>query len=383
MAERALREAGLESFLETAARDRVPLTVVVNDAHRFTDTRSFLDALFAVIGDARAFPAGLRVLVAAGSHRSTPEERAAHEARVLGPWAARFTTIAWHDARDPSGLARVGGHELHAWMSERGHYLGCGSMEPHYFAGVTGAHKTLTVGVMALTSLTANHEHAMSEHAGGLRLAGNPVHEGIVRAVSDLETSGARLFALNQVIVNGAVAACTAGHPLAALANGLPIVRTSFAHQVPRPLDLVIAEVGPPLDRDLYQADKGIKNTEAAVRDGGVLILDAACEHGVGLDAFVDLLRAAPTHARALEVVRGRGYRLGDHKAVRLRALTDTRGVHLGLVAPGIDPALAGVLGGTILPDHAAAANWATTHLATPAHGLVVEDAGNLTLTAG
>jgi nickel-dependent lactate racemase len=246
---------------------------------------------------------------------------------------------------------------------------------------VTGAHKTLTVGVMAIESLAGNHEHAMSTEAAGLRLAGNPVHDGIAAAVADLEGSGARLLVLNQVVVGGRIVACTAGAPLAALADGLPLVRACFSHAVDTPLDVVVARVGPPLDRDLYQADKGIKNTEGAVRDGGTLILEARCTHGVGLDQFVELLRAAATYREAVDEVRRRGYRLGDHKAVRLRALTDTRGVALALVAPGLDPALGSVLGMHVAHDRASAARFAAARLeGHAARGLVVEDAGNLTL---
>ena len=380
--ERALADAGAAQFLADAARGGPPLTVVVNDPHRFTDTRSFVVALVALLDrdglSVDRLP--LRLLVAAGSHRSTPEERARHEAHMLGAHAARFAAVAWHDARDPATHRAVGATTLHEWMAGGGHYVACGSVEPHYFAGVTGAHKTLTVGVMALGALTANHAHAMSSAVAPLRLAGNPVHAGIVQAVRDLEATGARLLVLNQVLADGALAGCTAGHPLDAIARALPLVERCFAKPLAQTVDLVIARVRPPLDRDLYQAEKGIKNTEAAVRDGGVIVLEAPCDLGVGLDAFVELLRAAPTHAAAVATVAARGYRLGDHKAVRLRALTDTRAVRVAVVTRGLDPALAGVLGMTIYPERAAAARWVAAQLPRGARGVVVEDAGNVAL---
>jgi hypothetical protein len=104
-------------------------------------------------------------------------------------------------------------------------------------------------------------------------------------------------------------------------------------------VDLVVAVMDAPLDRDLYQvanpmpaqsfscppsvkicvgvafdewnrqwrmevtappfgqADKGLKNTEFVVRDGGVILLDAACSHGVGITHFVELMKKAPTYA--------------------------------------------------------------------------------------
>jgi nickel-dependent lactate racemase len=379
----ALESAGLPRFARDAAAEGRSLTLVVNDSHRFTDTRGFLGAVLAVLDQrlsGERLPP-LRVLVATGSHRSGAEERAAHEASMLGPHADRIAEVAWHDARNEGGLRVVGNTVLHAWMAEAGFYLACGSMEPHYFAGVTGAHKTLTVGVMAMESLTANHAHALSSAARPLKLDGNPVHLGIVDALADLEDSGARLLAINQVLVDGRVVALTAGHPLEALVQGLATVRECFSAAVPEEADLVVASVGVPLDRDFYQADKGIKNTEFAVRSGGVLLLEAECARGVGIDHFVDLLRAAPSAEAARTLVEERGYRLGDHKAVRLRALTDERGVRLGVVSRGIPADLAGVLGIELFADRESAARWALDLLGDSARtAVVVHDAGNIAL---
>jgi len=379
----ALEGAGLPRFAREAASEGRSLTLVVNDNHRFTDTRSFLEAVLAVLDHRLAgerIPP-LRVLVATGSHLSSDAEKAAHEAAMFGPHAGRLAEVAWHDARADVGLRTVGNTVLHQWMAEAGFYLACGSMEPHYFAGVTGAHKTLTVGVMSMESLTANHEHALSAAARPLKLDGNPVHLGIVDALADIEDSGARLLVVNQVIVDGRVVALTAGHPLEALVQGLPTVRECFSAAVDDEADLVIASVGVPLDRDFYQADKGIKNTEFAVRAGGVLLLEAECAHGVGIDHFVQLLGQAPTVEDARHVVEQRGYRLGDHKAVRLRALTDDRGVRIGLVSRGVPADLAGVLGVEMFADREHAVAWARATLGADARtAVVVHDAGNIAL---
>lgn len=379
----ALEGAGLPRFAREAASEGRSLTLVVNDNHRFTDTHSFLAAVLAVLdhrlSGERQPP--LRVLVATGSHLCSAAERAAHEVAMFGDYTSRIAAVAWHDARSEGGLRTVGNTSLNLWMSEAGFYLACGSMEPHYFAGVTGAHKTLTVGVMSLQSLTANHEHALSAAARPLKLDGNPVHLGILDALADLEDSGARLLAVNQVIVDGRIVALTAGHPLEALVQGLPTVRECFSASVDDEADLVIASVGVPLDRDFYQADKGIKNTEFAVRPGGVLLLEAECAHGVGIDHFVQLLAQAPTADAARAVVEKRGYRLGDHKAVRLRALTDERGVRVGLVSAGVPRELSGVLGVEILADRESAVAWARAALGDDARtAVVVHDAGNIAL---
>jgi hypothetical protein len=378
-----LERAGLAAFAAEARAANHPLTVVVNDHHRYTDTRPFIDSVFAVLDSIPAVGAQprVRVLVASGTHPSGRLERAAHEERIAAPYLARIAEIEWHDC-DAADLVDVGGYRFHRWLGGHGYALACGSMEPHYFAGVTGAHKTVTVGVMSRASIERNHANAMSPEVAPLKLEHNPVHEGIVAALRALESNGAHLLALNQVIVGGRVVAATAGHPLKALADGLPAVRACFAHRVDRPLDVVVARVAAPLDRDLYQADKGIKNTEAGLRDGGVLIVEAECKNGVGIRHFVELLEQAATYRAAREVVEQRGYRLGDHKAVRLRALTDVRGVRLALVSPSIDASMAGVLGMSIFRDRSSAARWAREQLRDVAvpYGLIVEDAGNLAL---
>jgi nickel-dependent lactate racemase len=266
-------------------------------------------------------------------------------------------------------------------MTTPGLFIACGSTEPHYFAGITGAHKTLTVGVMSRASIERNHAGAMSTDSRGLRLSGNPVHEGVVSALDVLERNGARLLALNQLVVGGAAVAVWAGSPLQALEDAVVTVRDCFSHRLTEPVDIAIAAVGPPLNRDLYQADKGIKNVESVVRDGGILVVDAECSRGVGIDHFVALLKSAPDHATAQQLVEKRGYRLGDHKAVRLRALTDLRAVNVVLVSANVDPALAGVLGIRIFADRAAAAVWMTTFTQVPGlRSILVEDAGNATL---
>src|SRR2546425_5117150 len=101
--ERTLRASGLGRFLEDAGRCHRPVTVVVNDPQRHTETRAAIDALMALGGGGgRPF----RLLVATGSHTFAPAERRAHEALVLGPWRGRFAEIAWHDAGAASDFAK-------------------------------------------------------------------------------------------------------------------------------------------------------------------------------------------------------------------------------------------------------------------------------------
>lgn len=382
-----LAAADLGAFLRAAAGAGGPLTVVINDPHRAAASRPVLDALMRAAGRLRLAPRW-RLLVATGSHTFGAYERRRHEARALGPWAGRFGERAWHEAGG-SDLVTLGRFRLNRRVVEETFTLAIGTLEPHYFAGVTGAHKTLTVGLMSDEDLRRNHEAALSERAAPMLLDGNPVFEGIVEALRLLEADGRRLFAINLVAVGDRIVGCAAGRPMEALREGLPLVRRVFVHPVPRRLDLIVARVAPPLDRSLYQADKGIKNVEGMVRDGGLVILEAPCRDGVGPDRFMRLLERAPDHRRALALVAREGYRLGDHKAVRLRRLTGTRGVRLGIVSAGLPEAAARTLRAERFGDRPAAASWALRVLGgrrgrgrRAVKALIVEDAGNVALEA-
>jgi nickel-dependent lactate racemase len=384
---RPIAAAGIGEFLATAARQGEPVTLVVNDPHRATGSRRAIEVIVG-LADAAGIRPRWRLLVATGSHAFAPGERRRHEEHLLGRRAGRFPERAWHDARDDRRLAAVGGRRLHRWVAEGRFAVGVGSLEPHYFAGVTGAHKTLTIGVMSLEDLRRNHAGALEAGSAPLALEGNPVFEGVVRTLESLEKAGMRLFAVDLIEAGGRLFGCTAGPPLQALRSGLPLVRRLFARRLEAPADLIVARVRPPLDRSFYQADKGIKNVERAVRDGGVILLDAPCPAGVGIDRFLSLLRRAATHAAAVRQVERQGYALGDHKAVRLRALTEGRGVRLGIIAPTLPPPAARLLHASRLASRSAAARWARRALGTPAsrrpiRAVIVEDAGNLTLQAG
>lgn len=175
----------------------------------------------------------------------------------------------------------------------------------------------------------------MSAGSGGLKLAGNPVYEGFAAAIDDLKAAGCQMLVINQVICNGATVGVFGGDPIGALHAGIPLVTKCFAATVTGgPVDLIVAEMDAPLDRDMYQADKGLKNTEFVVRDGGVILLEAACEYGLGITHFVELMKAAPTYEAAMELVNQKGYSLGDHKGVKLRNLTNQRGVRVGVISP-------------------------------------------------
>jgi nickel-dependent lactate racemase len=372
------------------------LTVLVNDPQRHTGTPAVLECLCDHFD-----PGHTRILVATGTHSFGDEARRQFERQITGGHS--YADFAWHDCRSkdlvpigtfetsrerkrPEQTSARGEQRLdsgetlpqtsrqwhpdssptawlgHPWLIENGAILAIGSVEPHYFAGFTGAHKTCTIGCASYGDIESNHSAAMGPLCQPCKLAGNPIHEGIASLVAALEatraTGDARMgvwpvvspiAVINLVQVQDRVLGAFGGRPLEALTDAAAVARQAFTRCLARQADALALDVTGPLGASFYQADKGIKNNEWAVRDGGTIILKAPCPEGLGQDHFVSLLWQAKTYDEAVEIVSARGYRLGDHKAVRLRYLTDAkyRRVRVFIVSDGLSHDQAAVLGFT------------------------------------
>lgn len=349
----------LETLRRSVQRAERPL-ILVND-----DTRVLLEGLGEVLNDlwscATVDP---RLLVATGTH-----QRSAGRMRdLLGG-----LPLELHDADDREAHVELSkGVWIDRRVADADRVLVFGSVEPHYFGGWSGAHKTATVGVLARETIQRNHEHALSAEAQPLRLDGNPVYEDLARIVRRVER-GRRLLCVNHVLdERGRPLGAGVGTWRGSLKRAVSVAAKRFVAELAEPADVLVAQVEGPLSRSLYQADKGIKNSEACVRAGGAMILVADLDAGLGPDRFVELLKAAPDEAAARERVEREGYVLGDHKAVRLRAL-QARGVALHLVSARLS---ASALEGTGLPLHASLADALEAAGVAAGRGVLVQDAG-------
>ncbi len=302
--------------------------VLLNDESRVVDAEVVTAVLAAAKGAARR----VKVLFARGSHPlPTPDAHIDAAFGGLSGEERRALPVEHHDARR-SPFVEVAGVPLHKAVAEAERIVAVGTVEPHYFAGWTGAHKTATIGCMGLEGIEANHENALEPGSRVLALDGNPVFEGIAKVANALD---ARLLCVNTVQVEGKRIAWSVARWRGALDQVVPEASVAFVREVEAPFDVLVAAVEGPLARNLYQAEKGVKNSESVVADGGAVVLHAACTGGVGQDRFLSLLAAAKTHDAALAKVRDEGYVLGDHKAVKLRAL-EARGVTWHLACPGV-----------------------------------------------
>src|SRR5574337_1175609 len=100
---------------------------------------------------------------------------------------------------------------------------------------------------------------------------------------------------------------------------------------------VVVSNFGYPLDRDLYQAVKGLSVGSDAAKSGGTIILVAECRDGVGHREFFKLASMSQGPREILRAIRERAVPARDawQAQILARILTSQ---HVIVVSPHLDP---------------------------------------------
>lgn len=200
-----------------------------------------------------------------------------------------------------------------------------GSVEPHYFAGFTGGRKSLFPGLTDFETIERNHNLAVSLACRPLRLEGNPVAEHLDNLLDLIDSD--RILSIQVVLDSaGGVAGLFVGDIRQSFREAAHLASRLYAHTVAEAYDLVLCEMHPPLDRNLYQVQKALENCRGAVVEGGAVLLFSACREGIGSEAFFDLADAWDReNNRPADGIP----RFGAHKLARVNALQ--RRIRVGL----------------------------------------------------
>ncbi len=308
--QRTFIEAGGDLFLSGVT----PL-IVVNDGYRNTPTATILEWLDRL---SPTFIDSSRYLIATGVHGAPTE---GHYHKIFGSlWERVRTKVSYHNAQDRSSMSLIDKDSLggEVWLNnailKNKKVLVVGSVEPHYFAGFTGGRKSIFPGLTDFDTVARNHNLANSLKATPLKLEGNPVTEHLDSLMAMLDPD--RFFGI-QVVTDSKrqIAGLLCGRLDVAFKNATSIAEKIYARQVSKRYDVIICEVLPPLDKNLYQAQKALENCQAAVRDGGTIVIVSACEEGVGSEHFFRL--ADNWDRRANRPKDGRQH-FGSHKLSRV-----------------------------------------------------------------
>ncbi|MBE6713277.1 MAG: nickel-dependent lactate racemase [Ruminococcaceae bacterium] len=298
----ALKKPVESPGLSELAVGKKKVVLIASDHTRPVPSRIIVPAMLAEIR--RGNPeAQITILIATGCHRgTTPEELEAK----FGEAIVKKEKIVVHDCDDEEMLVELGtlpsGGKciVNRLAVEADLLVAEGFIEPHFFAGFSGGRKSVLPGIAGRKTVLANHcaEFIADENARTGVLENNPVHRDMLWAA---EKAG--LAFIVNVVLNGEKEAifATAGHPVHAHKAGTDFLASLCQVKTP-PTDVVISTNGGyPLDQNLYQAVKGMTAAEGAVKEGGVIIMLARSDDGIGGEHFYKQLSRGKTPEELLE----------------------------------------------------------------------------------
>jgi nickel-dependent lactate racemase len=260
--------------------DRV--AVVFPDLTRPMPNRTVLPPLLAELERLGAGPDRVELLCATGTHRAA---MAAEMAELVGDDIVARYRVHDHQSDDDDHVEVGVVDGTPVLIDPR--YVGAdvriltGFVEPHFFAGFSGGPKGVCPGLAGTETILEAHSpvRIADERATWLVTEGNPVHD-FVRAATALAPPTLSLdVAINNRRQLTAVVAgpLPHGHRVAC-----GFVEKTAVKRVEDRFDVVVTtNAGYPLDRNLYQAVKGMAAAERVVVDGGTIVVAAACADGL------------------------------------------------------------------------------------------------------
>jgi nickel-dependent lactate racemase len=299
----------LSDLVRSAARPRggAPrVAVVFPDLTRPMPNRTVLPPLLAELDHLGVGRGRVELLCATGTHRQATAEEMVE---LVGPEIAGRYEIHQHRADDADHVevGRVDGApvRIDRRYVEADVRILTGFVEPHFFAGFSGGPKGACPGLAALETILEAHSPSRISHPAATWLVteGNPVHDFVRAAVALAPPALSLDVAINQ---RRQLTAVFAGPLPTGHAAACRFVEETSVQQVGARFDVVLSTNGGyPLDRNLYQAVKGMAAAERVVRPGGTIVMAAECADGTpGGSAFARLLAGAP-RAGALDATDG------------------------------------------------------------------------------
>ncbi len=283
----ALRQPVGSQPLCELARGKQNIVVIASDHTRPVPSKIIMPEMLREIR--RGSPdAKITILIATGCHRGTTKQELIAK---FGEEIVEKETIYIHDCDEREKLVNIGtlpsgGEcEINRLAYEAELLVAEGFIEPHFFAGFSGGRKSVLPGIAGRKSVLANHcsEFIAHERARTGILVGNPIHEDMVWAARR-----AKLAFIVNVVLNSEKSPifAVAGDFEAAHKKGTDFL-SSLCGVKAIPSDVVISTNGGyPLDQNMYQAVKGMTAAEATVKRGGVIIMLASSDDGIGGDHF-------------------------------------------------------------------------------------------------
>jgi len=308
MAEESLKQPIDSPSLRELAMGKQRVVVLITDKTRATPNKLLLEALLSELREAGVRRDNVEIVVATGLHK--PHTRREIE-ELVGVEIADEYSVYSHNSDEYDSMVYLGrtshGTEIYVNKSvvNADLVIGVGLIEPHFFAGYSGGRKLILPGVSATKTVYQNHGYKMLTHpkADYGYLEGNPVHEDMVEASKLVKNYKFIIHVL--LDKEKKVFSVVSGDPYSAHEQGVRILDKYVKVSAPFEADLtIVTNGGYPLDRDLYQAVKGMVTASRVTRRNGYIIMLSECIDGVGHESFRELASMSKNPEEILRYIR-------------------------------------------------------------------------------
>lgn len=290
----ALRQPiGARALLEIASGKKTA-AISICDITRPAPNRVVLPHVLATLEEAGIPRSGITILIATGLHRAATDQEI-HT--IVGPDILAHYTIVSHDARDAAshtdlGTTRSGTKVLidrRFMVSDL--RISLGFIEPHLMLGFSGGRKLVAPGLAGEETIKRLHSPFFMRNPAVVEgsFPENPLHHELL----EIMRMARHDFIIDVALTRSRrIARVFAGDPVTAHATGVEFVRATTLASLAEPVDAVITtSAGYPLDLTYYQAVKGVTAASHIVKQGGKILLAAACEEGLGSPEFTTFVR--------------------------------------------------------------------------------------------
>ena len=314
------------SRLESVAGPEDTVVIVTSDITRPVPSRKILPQVIRRLLAGGVKGENITVVLALGSHRRhTPEEIDLLLGKEITE-TYRCLDSNQEDILKLGSTTRNTPLDFFTPVVEADKRILIGNIEYHYFAGYSGGMKALMPGVSTRSAIQANHRLMTNPDAYAGRLHGNPVREDIDETYRYLPAH----FLVNVILDEKKnIKSAFAGDVFAAHRQGCGYLDEIYKIEMDDPADIVVVSPGGyPKDINLYQAQKALDNAKHAVKEGGTIILTAACTEGFGESVFEEWMKSANSPEWLVREIE-RNFVLGGHKAAAIGLVLEKADIFL------------------------------------------------------
>ena len=301
------------------------VVIITSDITRPMPSKTVLPPLLEELCQKGVSLSDVTIVFALGSHRSHTEEEMKY---LVGEDV--FNKVKCIDSSKDCvymGTTTMGTPvDIFTPVAKADRRICLGNIEYHYFAGYSGGAKAIMPGVSTRAAIQSNHSAMVKAEARAGAMDDNPVRQDIEEVVDYCPID----FILNVVLdEKKKIIKAVAGHHIKAHREGCKFLDSLYKIAIPERADIVLTTPGGyPKDINLYQAQKALDNAKHAVKEGGVVILLAACTEGLGEEVFERWMLNASSIDSTIDDIQ-KNFELGGHKAAAISLVNKKAQIYL------------------------------------------------------